>query len=333
MPEARRSMPLRSCGVCSPGRSWAGPWEYGWSATGPAGAPRSRASRASRRWCSGTSRPSSRRRAPSGFSGGTDHGHHGSGGKSPDRAARGAGAVRAPAARGARVRSETGLATGAASAPSAAVAVAARIFTRLAGRSALILGAGDTAELAATCLASEGVRVTVVANRTYERARAIAEQLGARALTLDEAWEHFAQADIVLSSTAAPHAVVTWDRVAPAIAPRGGRPLCILDLGLPRDVEPAVAQLENVFLYDIDDLQAVAAQAAVERRRDIPAAEHIGGEEAEGFWAWYGGLVVVPGLEKVPPGLGPGGAPGRGAAPRPPPPPGPPQAAENRPLQ
>src|SRR5205807_7540542 len=84
---------------------------------------------------------------------------------------------------GARVRSETGLATGAASAPSAAVAVAARIFTRLAGRSALILGAGDMAELAATCLASEGVRVTLVANRTYERARAIAEQLGARALT------------------------------------------------------------------------------------------------------------------------------------------------------
>src|SRR5439155_15500 len=88
-------------------------------------------------------------------------------------------------------------------------AVAARIFTRLAGRSALILGAGDMAELAATCLASEGVRVTLVANRTYERARAIAEQMGARALTLDEAWEHFADADIVLSSTAAPHAVVT----------------------------------------------------------------------------------------------------------------------------
>src|SRR5205823_3228059 len=137
-----------------------------------------------------------------------------------------------------RVRSETGLATGAASAPSAAVAVAARIFTRLAGRSALILGAGDMAELAATCLVSEGVRVTLVANRTYERARAIAEQLGARALTLDEAWEHFADADIVLSSTAAPHAVVTWDRVAPAVARRRGRPLCILDLGMPRDVEP-----------------------------------------------------------------------------------------------
>jgi len=200
---------------------------------------------------------------------------------------------------GARVRSETGLATGAASAPSAAVAVASKIFTHLAGRSALILGAGDMAELAATCLASEGVRVTIVANRTYERARAIAEDLHARALTLDEAWDHFADADIVLCSTAAPHTVVTWDRVAPVVARRGGRPLCILDLAVPRDVDPAVAQLENVFLYDIDDLQAVAAQAASQRRSDIPAAEHIVSEEVERFWAWYGGLAVVPVLKEL----------------------------------
>jgi len=200
---------------------------------------------------------------------------------------------------GARVRSETGLATGAASAPSAAVAVASKIFTHLAGRSALILGAGDMAELAATCLAAEGVRVTIVANRTYERARAIAEDLHARALTLDEAWEHFTDADIVLCSTAAPHTVVTWDRVAPAVARRGVRPLCILDLAVPRDVDPAVAQLENVFLYDIDDLQAVAAQAAAQRRSDIPAAEHIVSEEVERFWAWYGGLAVLPVLKEL----------------------------------
>ncbi|HVH69115.1 MAG TPA: glutamyl-tRNA reductase [Gemmatimonadales bacterium] len=199
---------------------------------------------------------------------------------------------------GARVRSETGLAIGAASAPSAAVAVAAKIFTQLAGRSALILGAGDVAELAATCLVSEGVRVTVVANRTYERARAIAEELQARALPLDEAWDLFADADIVLCSTAAPHAVVTWERVAPAVARRRGRPLCILDLAVPRDVEPAVAQLENVFLYDIDDLQAVAAQAAAGRREEIPAAERIVSEEVERFWAWYGGLAVVPVLKE-----------------------------------
>jgi len=103
----------------------------------------------------------------------------------------------------------------------------------------------------------------------------------------------------VLSSTAAPHAVVTWERVASAIARRGDRPLCILDLAVPRDVEPAVGQLENVFLYDVDDLQAVAAQAAAERRTEIPAAERIVSEEVERFWAWYGGLAVVPVLKEV----------------------------------
>ncbi|HYT03747.1 MAG TPA: glutamyl-tRNA reductase [Gemmatimonadales bacterium] len=201
---------------------------------------------------------------------------------------------------GARVRSETGVAIGAASAPSAAVALAGKIFNQLAGRSALILGAGDMAELAASCLVSEGVRVTLVANRSYERAKAVADQLGgeARALTLDEAWEHFGDADIVLTSTAAPHAVVTWERVAPAIARRAARPLCILDLAVPRDVEPAVGQLENVFLYDIDDLQAVAAQAAAGRRTEIPAAERIVTEEVERFWAWYAGLVAVPVLKE-----------------------------------
>ena len=197
---------------------------------------------------------------------------------------------------GSRVRTETALGMGTASAASAAVAVAGKIFGDLAGRTALILGAGDVAELAATCLTNEGVQVTLVANRTQERARAIAERLGgaARALTLEEAWPHFATTDIALCSTAAPHAVVTWERVGDVIAARHGRPLCILDLAVPRDVEPAVAQLENVFLYDVDDLQTVAAQATARRRDEVPAAEQIVEEETDLFWAWYGGLGVVP---------------------------------------
>lgn len=195
---------------------------------------------------------------------------------------------------GSRVRTETTLGAGAASAPSAAVALAGKIFGTLAGRHAVILGAGDMAELAASCLVDEGVTVTLVANRTYDRARVVAEQLGTRAVTLDEVWDHFATVDIVLCSTAAPHAVVTWERVAAPIARRGGRPLCILDLAVPRDVEPAVAQLEHVFLYDIDDLQAVAAQAVAGRRSVVPVAERIVNEEVEQFWAWYDGLKVVP---------------------------------------
>ena len=200
---------------------------------------------------------------------------------------------------GARVRTETTLGEGNASAASAAVQVAEKIFGDLAGRSAVILGAGDVAELAATCLVDAGVQVGLVANRTHERARSIAERLGARALTLDEAWPHFASVDIALCSTAAPHAVVTWSRVAEAIAARQGRPLCVLDLAVPRDVEPAVAQLENVFLYDIDDLQTVAAHATVRRREQVPAAERIVEQETDLFWAWYGGLGVVPVIKEL----------------------------------
>jgi glutamyl-tRNA reductase len=195
---------------------------------------------------------------------------------------------------GSRVRAETALGAGAASAPSAAVALAEKIFGSLAGRQAVILGAGDVAELAATCLVGEGMSVTLVANRTYERAKLLAEQLGTRAAALDQAWDQFATADVVLCSTAAPHAVVTWDRVAGPIGRRGRRPLCVLDLAVPRDVEPAVGQLENVFLYDIDDLQAVAAQAAEGRRAEVPAAERIVDEEVEQFYGWYDSLKVVP---------------------------------------
>jgi glutamyl-tRNA reductase len=200
---------------------------------------------------------------------------------------------------GSRVRTETGLGMGTASAASAGVAVASKIFGDLAGRHALILGAGDMAELAATCLSDEGVQITLVANRTQERARAIAERLGGRAVSLEEAWPHFATTDIALCSTAAPHAVVTWERVGSVIARRRGRPLCILDLAVPRDVDPAIAQIENVFLYDVDDLQTVAAQATARRRDEVPAAERIVEEETDLFWAWYGGLSVVPTIKEL----------------------------------
>ena len=200
---------------------------------------------------------------------------------------------------GARVRTETGIGMGTASAASAGVAVAGKIFGDLAGRSALILGAGDMAELAASCLNDEGVQVTLVANRTHERARAIAERIGGKAVSLEEAWPHFATTDIALCSTAAPHAVVTWERVGAIISARRGTPLCILDLAVPRDVDPAIAQLENVFLYDVDDLQTVAAQATARRRDEIPAAESIVEEETDLFWAWYGGLGVVPTIKAL----------------------------------
>lgn len=195
---------------------------------------------------------------------------------------------------GSRARTETGIGRGAASVSSAAVQVAKKIFGGLTGRKAMILGAGDAAEIALRCLLDEGVKVAIVANRTHERARALADEHGATAMHYDQCWESLRDVDVLLCSTAAPTAVVTVARVRANVAARGDRPLCILDIALPRDVEPEVGQLENVFLYDLDDLKAAAAANLERREEDLPAARRVIGEEAGKYWDWLAGLVAVP---------------------------------------
>jgi glutamyl-tRNA reductase len=134
----------------------------------------------------------------------------------------------------------------------------------------------------------------VVANRTFERAEVLAARYGATAVHYDQAWSALADVDLLLCSTAAPRPVVTAERVREAVARRGDRPLCILDIAMPRDVEPAVGKLANVFLYDLDDLRAMV-DASVERRRlEMPAAESVISEEVEKFWQWVAGLAAVP---------------------------------------
>ncbi len=195
---------------------------------------------------------------------------------------------------GSRAREETGIGRGAASVSSAAVQLAKKIFGGLGGRRAMVLGAGDVAELALECLLSEGVRVAIVANRTHERARTLAERHGATAMHYDQCWESLREVDVVICSTAAPVAVVTLERVRDVIDARGDRPLCILDIALPRDVEPAVGDLDNVFLYDLDDLRAAAAANLERREEDVPAAKAIIAAEVQKFWDWVAGLAAVP---------------------------------------
>lgn len=195
---------------------------------------------------------------------------------------------------GARVREETGIGRGAASVSSAAVQLPKKIFGSLAGREAMVLGAGEIAALAVACLASEGVRVSIVANRTYERAAALAREHGAIAMHYDECWGHLQNVDVLVSSTASPHTIVGVEHVTAGLRARGDRPFCILDLALPRDVDPSVGRLENVFLYDLDDLRAAAAANLDRRNVDIPAAERIVTAEAEKYWQWLAGLTAVP---------------------------------------
>jgi len=193
-----------------------------------------------------------------------------------------------------RVRNETSVARGAASVSSAAVQLAKQIFGALRGKRAMVLGAGDMAELALECLGDQGVRTSIVANRTYERATELAARYGAVAMHYDECWTALADVDVLVCSTAAPHAVVLVEHVRPALESRGDRPLCILDIALPRDVDPAVGELANVFLYNLDDLQSVATANLERRRAELPTAEEMIESEVGKYWDWVAGLAAVP---------------------------------------
>jgi len=195
---------------------------------------------------------------------------------------------------GSKVREETGIGRGAASVSSAAVQLAKKIFGSLAGRRAMVLGAGDVAAIAIDCLRDEGVKVAIVANRSYERAEALAEEHGATAMHYDECWNRLHTVDVLICSTASPHTIVGVQHVAPAISARGDRPLCILDIALPRDVDAEVGSIENVFLYDLDDLRAAAAANIDRRQEDVPAAESIIAGEVDKYWNWLAGLEAVP---------------------------------------
>ena len=200
---------------------------------------------------------------------------------------------------GSRVRTETAIARGAASVSSAAVQLGKKIFGALQGRRAMVLGAGEMAELALECLVGEGVRAAIVANRTWERAQELAKRHGATAMHYEQCWAELSRVDLLLCSTSAPHAIVTVDHVRPAIAARGDDPLCILDIALPRDVDAAVGTLDNVFLYDLDDLQSVVSANLEKRKQELPTAEELIRGETERFWQWVAGLAAVPVVTQV----------------------------------
>ena len=195
---------------------------------------------------------------------------------------------------GGRVRSETDVGMGAASISSAAVELAKKIFGSLDGRRALVLGAGEMSEVTLECLRSEGVQSCVVANRSFDRAAELAERWQGRAVHWESLGEELPRADIVICSTAAPHPVLTRERLRAALPGGAKRPLCIIDIAIPRDVEPRVGDEANVFLYNIDDLQQIVDDSLGRRRGEIPAAEAIITGAADEFWSWYVSLAAVP---------------------------------------
>jgi glutamyl-tRNA reductase len=200
---------------------------------------------------------------------------------------------------GRKVRAQTAIGESPSSVSAAAAALAQQVFGDLHGRRILLVGAGKVSEQAARNLISRGAQITVVANRTLDRASALAERFGSAALPLERVEDELARADVVVSSTSAPELVLRHDQVERALRGRRGRPLFLIDLAVPRDLDPAINELEGCYLYDIDDLESVVAESLAGRRREAESAEAIVAEEAERFRAWQASLDVVPAITSL----------------------------------
>ncbi len=193
-----------------------------------------------------------------------------------------------------RVRTETGIGASAVSVSSAAVELARKIFGDLAGRTVLIIGAGEMAELALRHLLDDGVRSVLVANRSYDRAVALARQFCGRAVTFESFRQEMVGADIVISATSAPHVILKKEDMQTIIQQRRHRPIFLIDIADPRDIDAACNAVDNVYLYNIDDLQSVVDANLKERQREAERAEVIVDREVGVYLTWLRSLDVVP---------------------------------------
>jgi glutamyl-tRNA reductase len=191
---------------------------------------------------------------------------------------------------GKKARTQTTIAESPASVPAAGAALAQQVFGELRGRPVLVVGAGRVGELAARSLASRGARIVAVANRSIEHGREIARRFGAEAVGLDTIGVQLETVDVVVACTSASGFVIGRDD----LRERRGRPLFLIDLAVPRDVDPGLNDVDDCYVYDIDDLEAVVEASLAGRRREAERAEAIVAEEAERFRAWQATLDVVP---------------------------------------
>ncbi|NNE17710.1 MAG: glutamyl-tRNA reductase [Myxococcales bacterium] len=192
-----------------------------------------------------------------------------------------------------RVRHETGIAEGTVSVSSIACELAKKIFGNLEGRQTLLLGAGEMGESAARSLRQTGTQLHVV-NRSDERAQRLAELCGGRAVPYERLSVELADADVVVASTASEKFILTPELMKAVVRTRRHRPLFIIDIAVPRDVDPRVGNMDNVFVYDVDDLQQVAEENLSVRAKEAARAEQIVEEEVESFLSWRRALELAP---------------------------------------
>src|ERR1700722_14676597 len=193
-----------------------------------------------------------------------------------------------------RVRSETEVGSSSVSIASVAVELAKKIFGSLQGKNVFIVGAGKMSELAARHLMAHGCASIFVANRTYDRAIGLAGKFNGQAIKFDDLYENCGRADIVITSTGAPHAIFRREHGELFLARRKNRPMFFIDIAVPRDVDPEMNKVDGIFVYDIDDLQQAVSAHVADRRKEAERAEFIVDSEVERFQARLQTLDVVP---------------------------------------
>lgn len=193
-----------------------------------------------------------------------------------------------------RVRTETAIASSAVSISYAAVELAKRIFDNMAETNAMLIGAGEMAELAATHLVNAGIASVRVCNRTFERAVQLAGQFHGEAVAFEDLTAHLAKADIVISSTGAHEPIIRAKEMREVLKKRKNKPMFFIDIAVPRDIDPEVNGLDNIYLYDIDDLKEVVEENLAGRREEASRAHVIVAEETEIFCSWLRSLDLQP---------------------------------------
>ncbi len=194
---------------------------------------------------------------------------------------------------GKRVRTETRIGVNPSSISSVAAGLAGELLGDLTQRNVLLLGAGEMGAIAVRALRKRGVQKITVANRTHQNALTLAQEWDGKAITFQQLPEALVKADIIIASTGAPHTILDKKLLAPAVVHRPERPIFLIDIAVPRDIDPDVTELPNVFLRDIDDLQGQADDNVDARRAEIPQVETILAEEVNSFVNWYASLDVV----------------------------------------
>jgi glutamyl-tRNA reductase len=193
-----------------------------------------------------------------------------------------------------RIRNETAIGKSSVSIPYAAVELVRQVFGSLAGKKVLLLGAGKTSEISARELIGNGASSVQVINRTFEHAVNLAAQLGGHAVPFEERWLHMAEADIIISSTSCPHTILNREEAELLVRERGNRPLVIVDIAMPRDIDPLVREVKGAHLYDLDDLENIVSHNADERGAAAAEAEKILLSEARGVRSKLVAERVVP---------------------------------------